>query len=137
MSAIMMSTKFDVALNEMCAAVKDLAIKDLAEKYGFDVAEAQRFLDKKHPKKESQVVKVKKEKKEKKESDDDKPKRKPTGYLLFSKDQRPAAKLALEAALDEGEKLKPQLVMTELGKMWHALSDEERATWNETASDSD
>ena len=134
MSATVMS-----AINVMCSDAKSQAVKDLADKYGFDVEEAQRFLDIHDSK--SQVVKkepkVKKMKKEKKESDDDKPKRKPTGYLLFSKDQRPAAKLALEADLDEGEKLKPQLVMTELGKMWKALSDEERATWNETASDSD
>ena len=133
MSATVMS-----AINVMCADAKLQAVKDLAAKYGFDVAEAERFLDKKYPKKESKVVKKeKKEKKVKKESDEDKPKRKPTGYLLFSKDQRPVAKLALEADLDEGEKLKPQLVMCELAKMWGALSDEEKAAWNETASDSE
>ena len=136
MSATVMS-----AINVMCADAKSQAVKDLAAKYGFDVEEAQRFLDtddsKEKKVKKEKEKKEKKEKKVKKESDEDKPKRKPTGYLLFSKDQRPVAKLALEADLDEGEKLKPQLVMCELAKMWGALSDEEKAAWNETASDSE
>ena len=38
-----------------------------------------------------------------------------------------------EAALEEGEKLKPQSVVTELAAKWKALSDEERTEWNDKA----
>jgi len=76
---------------------------------------------------------VKKAKAAKKEvsSDEEKPKKKRTsGYLLYSADMRDAVKTKLTA---DGSKLKNQDIMTELGAMWKALSDEEKAPWNEKA----
>ena len=51
------------------------------------------------------------------------------GYLLFGKKMRPEVKKEMEAELAEGEKLKPQDVVTEIAKRWQALSDDERAEW--------
>ena len=64
-------------------------------------------------------------------SDEEKPKKKRTsGYLLYSSENREVAKTKLTA---NGAKLKNQEIMTELGTMWKALSDEERAEWNDKA----
>ena len=68
-------------------------------------------------------------------SDDEKPKKKRTsGYLLYSADKRDAVKAKLTAG---DAKLKNQDIMTELGAMWKALSDEDRAVWNDKAKGSD
>ena len=68
-------------------------------------------------------------------SDDEKPKKKRTsGYLLYSADKREAVKAKLTAG---DAKLKNQDIMTELGAMWKALSDEDRAVWNDKAKGSD
>ena len=64
-------------------------------------------------------------------SDEEKPKKKRTsGYLLYSAEMRETVKTKLTA---DGAKLNNQDIMTELGKMWKALSDEEKAPWNEKA----
>ena len=68
-------------------------------------------------------------------SDEEKPKKKRTsGYLLYSAEMREAVKTKLTA---DGAKLKNQDIMTELGAMWKALSDEEKAPWNDKAKGSD
>ena len=104
----------------------------LAKKYGFDVEEEVRALnldDLKVNKTTSKGGKTKKT------EGDEKPKvkRGPTGYLLFTADARPGVKAEMEAELEEGAKLKPQLVVTELAARWKALSDEEKAPWLEKA----
>ena len=68
-------------------------------------------------------------------SDEEKPKKKRTsGYLLYSADMREAVKSKLTA---DGATLKNQDIMTKLGAMWQALSDEEKAHWNDKAKGSD
>ena len=62
------------------------------------------------------------------------PKRAPTGYLLFCADLRPDVKAALEEQLAPGEKLKPSVTVTELAAQWKALTEEERAEWNAKAT---
>jgi hypothetical protein len=42
-------------------------------------------------------------------------------------------KAALEAELEENEKLKPQAIVTEIAAQWKALSAEEKAEWNAKA----
>ena len=71
-------------------------------------------------------------KKEKKDKKEDKPKKKRvSGYILFQKAARELAKQSLEAAAEEDEpKIKQSAILSELGKMWKALSDEEREEWN-------
>ena len=64
-------------------------------------------------------------------SDDEKPKTKrTTGYLEFSKAMRDDAKSRLSV---DGATFKNQDIMTELGSMWKALSDEQRNDWNAQA----
>ena len=68
-------------------------------------------------------------------AEEEKPKKKRTsGYLLYSADTREAVKTKLTS---DGAKLKNQDIMTELGAMWKALSDEERTKWNDKAKGSD
>ena len=80
--------------------------------------------------KEEKPKKAKKEKSPKKEKADGEPKKKRglTGYLLFSKEKRSEVKAEL------GE-VKPTEVVTEVAKRWKALTEEERATWNERAKE--
>ena len=80
--------------------------------------------------KEEKPKKAKKEKSPKKEKADGEPKKKRglTGYLLFAKEKRPEVKADLGEA-------KPTEVVTEVAKRWKALTEEERATWNERAKE--
>ena len=80
--------------------------------------------------KEEKPKKAKKEKSPKKEKADGEPKKKRgmTGYLLFSKEKRPEVK-------EELGEVKPTEVVTEVAKRWKALTEEERAAWNERAKE--
>jgi len=151
-ATIMMPQAFDQAVREMCGDAMAQAVASLAEKYNFDADEATRFLDlddikiaRKRgpsPKKseEKPVAKSKKATKSKKDDDktkkdDDKPKpkRAPTGYLLFSKEAREDVKAELSAVLGEDEKLKPQDVVSAIAAKWQGLEQEERDEWNSKA----
>jgi hypothetical protein len=59
----------------------------------------------------------------------------PTGYLLYAAATRPTVKEEMQAALPEGEKLKPQDTVIEIAKRWKAETDEVRAEWNEEAKE--
>jgi chemotaxis protein histidine kinase CheA len=85
-------------------------------------------------KKEASAAK-KAEREAKKAAKEAKPKRAPTGYLLFCADLRPQVKAALVDLLEEGEKLAPTDTVKELAAQWKGLSDEERAEWNKKAAD--
>ena len=64
-------------------------------------------------------------------SDEEKPKKKrANGYLLYISENREAVKTKLTA---DGAKLKNQDIIATLGPMWKALSDEEKAEWNDRA----
>jgi hypothetical protein len=79
--------------------------------------------------------KVKAAKKEVVVSDEEKPKKKRTsGYLVYSAHMRDSVKTKLTS---DGAKLKNQDIMTELGAMWKALSEDERTVWNDKAKGSD
>ena len=83
------------------------------------------------------VKKTKGAKSPKKESssDDDKPKKKRTsGYIIFSKAMRDDAVAKLSA---DGATYKNQDVMTELGALWKALSDDEKDEWRSKVVASD
>jgi len=79
------------------------------------------------PVKKTKVAKANKSVKKETSSDDDKPKKKRTsGYIIFSKAMRDDAVAKLSA---DGATYKNQDVMTELGAMWKALSDDEKEEW--------
>jgi hypothetical protein len=68
-------------------------------------------------------------------SDEEKPKKKRTsGYLVYSAHMRDSVKTKLTS---DGAKLKNQDIMTELGAMWKALSEDQRNVWNDKAKGSD
>ena len=69
----------------------------------------------------------------KKESAAESAKKRQSGYLLFGKEMRSQIKKSMEAELTEGEKLKPQAVVGEIAAQWKALSEDDRATWNDKA----
>jgi hypothetical protein len=117
--------------------------KNAAESDGESAAassddEAVKKETKKVEKKETKKVEKKETKKvEKKASEADTStapvKKKQSGYLMFCNSIRAEVKAELEAALEEGEKLKPADTMSQLAKRWKALSEEDKAEWNEAA----
>jgi len=129
----------------MCGDAMAQAVASLAEKYNFDADEATRFLELDEikiarkrgpsPKKSEEKIKPKSKKESKSKKDEDKPKTKraPTGYLLFSKEVREEVKMELTVALEDGEKLKPQNVVSAIASKWKGLEQEERDEWNSKA----
>lgn len=139
MSAVItMPSAFDESIRAVCSEAVQQAVAALAEKYSFDADEAIRELelgDLKIQRKRGPVPKksVAKADKKTKVKDESKPKKRQTGYLLFSQEMRAEARAELEAELEEGEKLKPQVVVTHLAGLWKALDADEKAEWNEKA----
>ena len=101
-------------------------VAKLSEKYGFDEKEALEFLEIDGLKEKK---KDKKEKKEKKAVDPNKPK-KTSGYLLYSADVREQVKAKL---IEDGGEGKPKEVVQAIAAKWKALTDEEKALWNDKA----
>lgn len=77
--------------------------------------------------------KNKKEIKKDKKNANDKPKvaKPPSGYMLFSNDNRASVTETAKAALKDGEKYKASETLKKLGAMWSALSDEDKKKWND------
>ncbi len=134
----MMPNSFELSIKTMLEDAVTQAVVSLAEKHGFDEEEALRDLnisDMKLVRKRGPSPKTEKVKGKKASADKPKTKRGTTGYIMFSKDERPAAKLHLENELEDGTKLKPQDTIRELGSRWKALSTEEQSVWNDKAKD--
>ena len=137
-----MPQSIDSAIKEMCGDAMAQAVTALADKYGFDAEEANRFLDtsglkivrKRGPApKEEKPTKPKA--KSKKETGDDKPKTKraKTGYLLYADEIRDEVKETLISELEEDEKLKPQEVVKAIAARWKAEDQDVRDEWNAKA----
>ena len=135
-----MPSALDESIRACCLEAVAQAVAALAAKYGFDANEAERELnlgEMKIQRKRGPVAKksvTKTEKKAKKAADPEKPKKRLTGYLLFSKEQRPEMKATLEAELEDGEKLQSKTVVASLAAAWKALTAEEQAGWKEKAA---
>lgn len=127
-AAITMPAAIQGAIQSMCEDAIGQAITALSTKYGFDAEEAQRELNLGKIKISAATTKA-----SHKKTPSDKPKRGPTGYLVFSKNMRADVKAQLESELGEDEKLKPQQVVTALAARWKQLSDEEKEEWNSKA----
>lgn len=137
-----MPATLDESIRACCTEAVGQAVAALAAKYGFDAEEAERELNlgemkiqrKRGPVSKKSVAKTeKKAKKAAKVVDPDKPKKRLTGYLLFSKEMRPEVKATLEEELAEGEKLQSKTVVAALAAAWKELSAEEQAEWKEKA----
>lgn len=133
----MMPNAMDLALKSMMEDAVTQAVSALSEKHGFDLEDALRDLNLN----EIKLVRkrgpsAKSEKKGKKASaNKPKTKRGTTGYQVFSNEVRAEVKSDLEKAAEEGVKVTPQQVQTELGSRWSALSDEEKAVYNTKATE--
>ena len=138
-ATIMMPAQIESSIREMCSDAMSQAVSVLAEKYGFDAEEANRFLadsDVKIVRKRGPSPKKDKEtgkSKSKAKPDADKPKRGKTGYLLYADEVRPEVKAELESELEDGEKLKPQDVVKAIAARWKAEDQEVRDEWNAKA----
>jgi transposase-like protein len=136
MTTIMMPQQIDSAIKEMCSDAMTQAVATLADKYGFDADEANRFLAsdsltivrKRGPAKTSQDSPAKA-----KVAAADKPKRGKTGYLLYADEVRAEVRAELEADLDDGDKLKPQDVVKEIAVRWGAEDQSVKDEWKSKA----
>lgn len=133
----MMPSAMDLALKSMMEDAVTQAVSALSEKHGFDLEDALRDLNLN----EIKLVRkrgpsAKSEKKGKKASaDKPKSKRGTNGYQVFSKEVRAEVKSDLEKAAEEGVKVTPQQLQTELGSRWSALSEEEQAVYKTKATE--
>lgn len=137
-ATIMMPNTFELSIKSMMEDAVTQAVASLAEKHGFDQEEALRDLnlgELKLVRKRGPSPKAEKVKGKKADADKPKTKRGTNGYILFSKEERPAAKAHLQSELEEGAKLAPQATIAELGARWKALSEEEKAVWNAKAKE--
>lgn len=132
MTTIQMPMMFQGAVKSMCEDAIQQAVANLSDKYSFDREEAMRHLNLSDMK---VVVGAGGKSKSKKTTDSPKAKRGPTGYLLFASKMRTGVKEELVAALKEGEKIKPQEIVSKVAAMWSALGDEEKAVWNKQAKE--
>ena len=82
-------------------------------------------------KKVEKKVEKKSAKSDSDKSDSDKKPKKKNGYILFGNQVRHEIKQRLIDELPEGDKLKPGQLMSEIAKAWKALSDEEKALWDD------
>ena len=126
MPTVTISAAVDKMMKNMFAETMESCVAKLSEKYGFDEKEALEFLEIDGLKEKK---KDKKEKKEKKAVDPNKPK-KTSGYLLYSADVREQVKAKL---IEDGGEGKPKEVVQAIAAKWKALTDEEKALWNDKA----
>ena len=133
-ATIMMPNTMEVAIKAMVEEAVIQTVTTLAKKHGFDEEDALRdlnlseikFVRKRGPSPKSE---------KKKATDKPKTKRGTTGYIEFSKIERPAAVEHLKSELEDGEKLSPQDTVRELGARWKALSKEEQSVWTNKAKE--
>ena len=138
----MMPNQIESAIREMCTDAMSQAVAALAEKYGFDAEEANRFLSDSDvkivrkrgpsPKKEKESKKESKSKADKADKAD-KVKRGKTGYLLYADEVRAEVRAELVAALLDDEKLKPQDVVKAIAARWKEEEQDVRDEWNAKA----
>ncbi len=128
-----MSYAVENAIKEMMDKHAILCVRALADKYGFDPLEAMASLPRTGSispepiSKKAATAAKKAAAAAKKAAKADKPKRAPTGYLMFCSAERPSIK-------QEYPDYKPQEIVRELGRRWKtALSEEERQEWNDYA----
>ena len=138
MAAIMMPQQIDNCIKEMCGDAVSQTVAALSAKYGFDLEDANRFIDaselkivhKRGPSPKTTEASPKGKGKVKSE---DKPKRPKTGYLLYADEVRSEVKDSLTAALEDGDKLKPQDVVRGIAAKWKAENQSVRDDWKSKA----
>ena len=132
MSSIVMPTAIQGAIQSMCADAVGQAVRALSEKYSFDIKEAMGSLNLDN----FEIIAATKASRKKKTETTNKAKTKrgTTGYLMYTGELRKNVTDEMTQSLADGEKIKPSQVVTELAGRWKALSDDEKAEWNEKAN---
>jgi hypothetical protein len=129
-STITMPTEITVALAKACQEAVEQAVAALAVRYEFDAVEALEHIDGGLVKIQHKRGPTKAEKPVKKAKDAEKPKRAKTGYLTYADSVRAEVREQMETALmEEGQKLQPKDVVTEIARLWKGLEKEEREAW--------
>ena len=84
---------------------------------------------------EATTTKTKRGKRTKKERDPERPKRGKSAFFLWCDDNRATVKAQLEGERDEDDdtKISVATVAKRLGEMWKAMSDDDKASYNEAA----
>ena len=126
-----MPTAIQSAIHSMCADAVGQAVRALSEKYSFDLKEAMGSLN--LDKFEIKAATKASGKKKADTTDKPKTKRGTTGYLMYTGELRKEVTDEMAQSLADGEKLKPSQVVTELAGRWKALSESDKAEWNEKA----
>ena len=122
------------ALAKACQEAVEQAVSALAVRYKFDAEEAMEHLGDGLVKIQHKRGPAKAEKPVKKAKDADKPKRAKTGYLLYADSARAEVRASLESELEDGVKLQPKAVVTEIARLWKELEEEEREVWKARAA---
>jgi hypothetical protein len=146
MASVQIPQMLSNAIADITKQTMDSCAGVLAEKYGFPADEAKCFLESKKelvgpvlttakPTKAAKgKAKATKTTVSEASSDSTKPKAKRmTGYLLFAGENRPVVTADLAKDLADGEKPKPQKVISELGARWKALDEKTKEEWNSKA----
>ena len=124
-ATIMMPNQIESAIRDMCADAMSQAVAALAEKYGFDTEEANRFLAADTFKEEKTNTSPRgKTKADKADSPEV-----VTMLLqvLYADEVRAEVRELLISALSEDEKLKPQDVVKAIAARWKDEDEEEEA----------
>lgn len=103
-------------MNNLLLVIKEKLIRDLAEKYDFDVEDALKHFAEEVP----MVKKEKKEKKVKKVKDPNAPKKATTAYFFYLKEKR------TEVA-DELKGLSSKEIVKKISVMWNLIKDTDDA----------
>jgi hypothetical protein len=103
-------------MNNLLLEIKEKLIRDLAEKYDFDVEDALKHFAEEVP----MVKKEKKEKKVKKVKDPNAPKKATTAYFFYLKEKR-------SEVADELKGLSSKEIVKKVSVMWNLIKDTDEA----------
>lgn len=132
-TTITMPKEFTAAVQQAVEEAREIAVRALAAKHGFDAEEALVFLgaikieNKRGPSKSEKSVK------KTKAADPDKPKRAMTGYLLYQASVRDEVRAELEVDAEEGTKIQSKDVVRACAVRWQLEDDESKESWKEQA----
>ena len=111
-----MVVQTELEMNNLLLEIKEKLIRDLAEKYDFDVEDALKHFAEEVP----MVKKEKKEKKVKKVKDPNAPKKATTAYFFYLKEKR-------SEVADELKGLSSKEIVKKVSVMWNLIKDTDDA----------
>jgi hypothetical protein len=130
-TTITMPTAITSALAKACQEAVEQAVAALAVRFEFNAEDAMEHLGDGVVKIQHKRGRAKVEKPVTRRANksSDKPTRAKTGYLTYADSVRVEARADMETELEEGVKLQPKDVVTEIARRWKGLEEEEREAW--------